>query len=387
MYTPSDFHDLVSGRQRGAAAALGRLGLRLAEVPYAWAVSWRNRRYDRGRAEVHRADVPVISVGNITLGGTGKTPTVAWLARWFRARGIRVSIVSRGYGAEAGGLNDEARELEQQLPDVPHLQNLDRLAAARVAVEELETQLIILDDGFQHRRLARDFDIVLLDALAPFGYGHVFPRGTLREPLSGLKRADAVLLSRADMLPPPERDVIRRRVAELNPQALWAEIRHAPLDFISASGERLALDALPPGPVAAFCGLGNPQGFRHTLQIEIGVRVEIGVRASVVSKHDVDLIKSRNRSQLTTDALTPIPFRVFPDHHLYNRADIEELARWAEDLDVTAVLCSQKDLVKIGLPRLGNKPLYALRIAVEFLTGQKGFEERLQEWGQSVSCQ
>ena len=115
---------------------------------------------------------------------------VEWIARWFRRHNVRVSIVSRGYRAEEGGRNDEARELEQKLPDVPHVQNPDRVAAAQIAVEELETQLIVLDDGFQHRRLARDVDIVLLDALEPFGFEHVFPRGTLREPLAGLRRAD-----------------------------------------------------------------------------------------------------------------------------------------------------------------------------------------------------
>jgi tetraacyldisaccharide 4'-kinase len=195
------FLDLVSGRRRGPAATLLRGGLRLAETPYAMAMSWRNRRYDRGKAVIHRAGVPVVSVGNITLGGTGKTPMVEWIARLYRRHQVRVAIVSRGYRAEEGGRNDEARELEQKLPDVPHIQNADRAAAARVAVEELDMQLIVLDDGFQHRRLARDLDVVLLDALEPFGFEHVFPRGTLREPLSGLRRADLVILSRADVQP------------------------------------------------------------------------------------------------------------------------------------------------------------------------------------------
>jgi len=346
MISPSAFRDLVSGRRRGMAAALCRFVLRLAEIPYTWAVVWRNRRYDCGRAEVHRVGVPVISVGNLTLGGTGKTPLVAWLARWFRAQGVRVSVVSRGYGAEAGGCSDEAREFALQLPDVPHLRSPDRVAAAQVAIEELQTQLILLDDAFQHRRIARDLDIVLLDALAPFGFEHVFPRGTLREPLCGLRRADAVLLSRADVLPPADREAIRRRVAEIAPNALWAEVRHASQELFSADGERRPLDLLQQGRVAAFCGLGNPDGFRHTLEV---------CRCQVAD------------------------FREYPDHHPYSRADIEELDRWVGGLNVTAVVCSQKDLVKIGLPRLGGKSLWALRIAIEFLAGQKCFEERLTQ--------
>ncbi len=199
------FYELVSGRRRGVGATLARGALRLAETPYSLAMRWRNRQYDNGTREIERVGAPVVSVGNLTLGGTGKTPMVEWLCRWFRARGVRVTIVSRGYKAGDGATNDEALELEQKLPDVPHVQNPDRVAAARMAIEEFEAQAIVLDDAFQHRRIARDLDIVLLDALAPFGFEHVFPRGMLREPLSGLARAHAVILTRADMATPAER--------------------------------------------------------------------------------------------------------------------------------------------------------------------------------------
>jgi tetraacyldisaccharide 4'-kinase len=122
---------VVSGRRRGPGAAVLRCALRLAEAPYTWAVAWRNRRYDSGAAASHRVGVPVVSVGNLTLGGTGKTPMVEWLARWFRDRGVRVAVISRGYGAKGGAQNDEALELERRLPEVPHLQNPDRVSAAK----------------------------------------------------------------------------------------------------------------------------------------------------------------------------------------------------------------------------------------------------------------
>jgi len=321
-----------------------RGGLRLAETPYALAMSWRNRRYDQGSAKIHEAGVPVISVGNLTLGGTGKTPMVEWIARWYRWHKVRVAIVSRGYRAEEGGRNDEARELEQKLPDVPHLQNPDRVAAARVAVEELETQLIVLDDGFQHRRLARNLDIVLLDALEPFGFEHVFPRGTLREPLSGLRRADVVVLSRADVLDPSQREDIHRRVEGLAPRPAWAEARHAARELISAGGRQAPLDSLKDVPVVAFCGLGNPAGFRHTLEA---------------------------CGYLLSD------FREFPDHHCYSRADLEELTAWADHLGAAAVLCTHKDLVKIGLDQLGRLPLWAIRVGIDFIAGQEALESRL----------
>jgi tetraacyldisaccharide 4'-kinase len=344
LFTPSEFRELISGRRRDLAARLWRVALRMIETPYAWEVSRRNRRFDRGNAPIHRAGVPVVSVGNMTLGGTGKTPLVEWIARWFRKRDVRVSIVSRGYGAEDGGRNDEARELEQKLPDVPHVQNPDRVAAAKIAVEELETQLILLDDGFQHRRLGRDLDIVLLDALEPFGFEHVFPRGTLREPLAGLRRAGAVILSRADMLEPAARSEIRRRVELLAPQAVWAEIRHAPRELLSAGGKIKAFADLHSAKIAAFCGVGNPAGFRHTL-LSCGF-------------------------ELTG-------FRDFPDHHRYSREDIEALSLWADELGAEALLCTHKDLVKIGLETLGGRPLWALRVGIEFLAGGPAFEERL----------
>src|SRR5947199_10786584 len=181
------FHDLVSGRASGVGPALARLGLRAASLPYGAAVRLRNRLYDRGWKRTQRSAAPVVSVGNLTLGGTGKTPCVEYLARFYRGRDVRVAILSRGYGAgvpaqRVVGPNDEALVLEENLPDVPHLQGADRVALAGVAVEELEAELLILDDGFQHRRLGRDLDVVLLDATEPFGHGRLFPRGLLREP-------------------------------------------------------------------------------------------------------------------------------------------------------------------------------------------------------------
>jgi len=373
LLSPLAFRDLVSGRRQGVAAAVLRGGLRLAEVFYAGAVRWRNRRYQSGAAAVHRMNVPVVSVGNLTLGGTGKTPMVEWLARWFRARGVRVAIVSRGYGAAAGTQNDEALELARKLPDVPHVQNADRAAAARKLIAEFQSQVILLDDGFQHRRIGRDLDIVLLDALEPFGFGHVFPRGTLREPIDGLRRADVVALSRADMLDAGQREDIWQTVLRYAPQAIRAEVVHAPRMLLAASGllkkgtgseptsENHAkndgsevpvplfqpLERIRPLAVAAFCGLGNPAGFRHTLET-------CGCRLAA--------------------------FREFPDHHRYTRADVQSLAAWAKGLDVSAVLCTEKDLVKLSVDQLGGRPLWALGVGLEFLAGQQAVEAELAKF-------
>ncbi len=344
MLSPSGFRELVSGRQRGLGAGLVRCGLRLVEIPYTLAVRWRNRRYDAGARPVYRAPVPVISVGNLTLGGTGKTPLVEWMARWLRERGIRPAILSRGYGARRQGPNDEALELQQDLPDVPHVQNPDRVEGAKQAVEEHHCEALLLDDAFQHRRIHRDLDIVVLDALEPFGYGHVFPRGTLREPVAGLRRADVVILSRADVLRPAQRDAIRREVNRYAPDVVWAEVIHAPQRLASARGEERPLAFLADNPVAAFCGVGNPAGFQHTLEI-LGYRV--------------------------------ITFREFADHYRYKRAALASLIAWANRLDVEAVVCTRKDLVKLGIDRLGCRPLWAVAVAIEFLTGREKLESKL----------
>lgn len=346
MFDGHQFREIVSGRRRGLGAAALRGLLSGAEMVYALAMRWRNRRYDTGRLPSLGVSVPVVSVGNITLGGTGKTPMVEWLARWFRAHEVRVALVSRGYGAEQGERNDEALEIEERLPDVPHLQNRDRVAAAKMAIEECECQVIVLDDGFQHRRLARDLDLVLIDALEPFGFEHVFPRGTLREPLAGMQRADFVALSRADQVDEGERRRIAKRVSALAPAAGWLELVHGPRGLATASGAREDFAALAGRPIAAFCGIGNPAGFKHTL---------------------------------SATGATIADFRIFPDHHPYSRADLDSLAAWADALAVDAVVCTAKDLVKLRVERLGRAPLYALLIELEIVAGLPPLEERLAE--------
>src|SRR5580704_13720548 len=145
MCLAETFHRTVSGEARGVGPTLARLGLNAASVLYGLAAGLKNAAYDRDWKAARRADVPVVSVGNLTLGGTGKTPCVEYLARFYRDRDVRIAVLSRGYGAGAGR-NDEAMVLEANLPDVPHLQGADRVALAATAVEELESELLLLDD-------------------------------------------------------------------------------------------------------------------------------------------------------------------------------------------------------------------------------------------------
>ena len=334
---------LVRGESRGLTATAARWGLGALGVGYGVGVAARNLAFDRGWKTSHRSAIPVVSVGNLTLGGTGKTPMVEWVARRLRGRGLRVAILSRGYG-QAGGLNDEGRVLEDNLPDVPHLQGADRVALAAIAVEELEAQAIVLDDGFQHRRLARDLDLVLLDALDPFGLGRMFPRGLLREPVGSLRRASVVILSRADLIDPPARAAIRAEAERRAGPLRWAEARHAPIDLVDAEGRSVPLEQLAGARIAAFCGIGNPEGFRRTLA---GLGVDLG------------------------------GFRSFPDHHPYGASDVANLAAWARDSGAVLTLTTQKDSVKLRTSTLGGVPLYALRIGLEFPAGEEVVDDAL----------
>ena len=337
------FLRLIRGESRGVASTLARFGLGGAAGLYRSGIAARNLAFDRGWKASHRAGVPVVSVGNLTLGGTGKTPMVEWIGRWYRARGLRVAILSRGYG-DSSGLNDEGRVLEENLPDVPHLQSPDRVALARSAVEELESEVLVLDDGFQHRRLARDLDVVLLDALGPFGLGRIFPRGLLREPIGSLRRAGVVVLSRADLVDESTRRAIRGRAERSGGPLRWVQARHAPLDLVDAGGRSYPLAESLGRKVGAFCGIGNPEGFRRTLE---------GLGCDVAG------------------------FRAFPDHHAYTASDVADLAAWARSQEVELALTTQKDLVKLRASNLGPTPLRALRIGLEVMDGPEVLERAL----------
>jgi tetraacyldisaccharide 4'-kinase len=307
----------------------------------------RNVAFDRSWKQSYHVAAPVVSIGNLTTGGTGKTPLAAWITRWARQAGLRVVLVSRGYGSRSGSANDEALELASQLPDLVHLQQADRVAAAVRAISEFHAQLVLLDDGFQHRRLRRDLDIVLLDALEPFGFDHVLPRGLLRESVTGLRRAHLVGLSRANLVSPQQREAVRRRVQALAPQASWVELSHEVVALRQASGQERSWRELVGKPVAAFAGIGNPEGFRRGL-VECGYEV--------------------------------VAWREFPDHHAYATSDLEALARWAEQATPrpAAIVCTHKDLVKIPVDRLGDLPLEALRVEAKFLAGEQELTQRLR---------
>jgi tetraacyldisaccharide 4'-kinase len=322
--------------------------LRALEPFYRLGVAARRRLYASGLLRLRRLPVPVISVGNLTAGGSGKTPMVEWIVSHLRRWGRRPAVVSRGYGALAKGLaNDEARVLEANLPGVVLLADPDRAEAGWRAVEEHDADCIVLDDGFQHIRLRRDLDIVLIDALDPFGGDRLLPAGALREPATALRRAHVVVLTRADLVPDQDREALAARVAGLAPDALRVEAgsRLLSLDPVGR-GAPQAPEWLGHKRVFAFCGLGNPWGFVRQLE------------------------------RLYPESLDAA---LLDDHCAYPLPLIESLAREAETAGAEAVVMTQKDAVKIGDAWPGPATAFALNARIRIMSGSEAFHARLRD--------
>ena len=275
--------------------------------------------YERGTFRTTKLDRPVISVGNMTVGGTGKTPLVEYVSKIIADTGKRVCILTRGYGrehperqvivsdgqailatpAEAG---DEPYLLANNLLGLAAvICSADRISAARDAIEVFGTEGFVLDDGFQHLRLARDLNIVTIDATNPWGGGQLLPYGRLREPLSGLRRADCVVLTRCDQA--DDLEPLRKQIRDL--------IGENPV-FESTMKPRRA--PLPGGPVAAFCAVGNPQSFFD---------------------------------QLRNSGYELVAEKAFRDHHTYTQKDIDTLTDTATRAGATQMITTAKDAVKL----------------------------------------
>ena len=330
-----------------------RCGLSLLAPFYATATHLRNVLYDASLLRRHKVDLPVISVGNITTGGTGKTPTVAWLVQRLQQRGWHPAIVSRGYHSLDDTGNDEHRVLAQQCPGTPHLQDRDRVGAAQRCAREIDCDVILLDDGFQHRRLARDLDIVLIDALNPWGYGHLLPRGLLRETLAGLGRADLLLITRADLCE-EERLAAIESTASRHTAAPIVRTAFHPHRWQTIRGEQLPIETNPGTRLAAFCGIGNPTGFLRTL-------ASVGI------------------------AISPDAFRAFPDHHHYSAEDIADLREWARRHEWDALLTTQKDLVKLPSSGWDKCEPLAMTIGLDITSGGEQIDSILSRLGKDGS--
>jgi tetraacyldisaccharide 4'-kinase len=340
----------------------GLAPLWLASQGYRGLAYGHRASYTWGVRRQRRLPCTVVSIGNLTLGGTGKTPLTMWVARWYQQQGWRVAVLSRGYGArpaprcrvvssgcgpllawqEAG---DEPYLLAGALPGVPVLIGKDRYGTGRYACEQFGAQVVILDDGFQHHALQRDLDIVLIDASNPFGSGALLPRGILREPLRALQRAQAIVLTRVELarttLP-----ALCQQIRQWNSQqpiyhlATVVEACHQ-----QGTHSTVELAALRQRRVVAFAGIGNPQAFVSTL-------TQLGVEVATLF--------------------------VFPDHHPYTQEDWQTIVTTVNTQRAAYLITTDKDAVRLPAAWLASVPLYTLRIGVTFSAGEPSFAHQLQ---------
>jgi len=303
--------------------------------------------YQAGLFGARQLEAPVISVGNITTGGTGKTPLVEWIARELADAGRRPCILTRGYAranekdrvivadgrtilANADQAGDEAVLLAEQLKGrAVVIADRDRAAAAQWAIENLRSDCFVLDDGFQNLRLTRDLNIVTIDATNPWSNGHLLPAGLLREPRSGLRRADCIVITRSDQSPPV--DALRREIDLFSGSRpiFVSRMKGCAPQHLTGSPKQHHEDETR--PAAAFCGIGNPQSFFAQLRAE-------KYRLTYVHR--------------------------FADHHKYTQNDIDTVVRAATANGAHVLLTTAKDEVKLRSMRI-DLPCYVFDIQIE----------------------
>lgn len=305
-----------------------------------WGMRWAGRplaflyglgvKYDRARANPKSSPLATLCIGNMTVGGTGKTPAVIYVARELVNRGRKPAILMRGYKAQGG---DEAEEVKTALSglNVPILLGSDRYTST-VKAKELGCDVALLDDGFQHWRLRRDLDVVLIDATDPFGGNALLPQGKLREPIEGLARAGMIVITRSDSLSETDRVTLHAELQRISNSKPIYFASHTAIGIrrIDIPNEVWTVNQLRGTRAIAACGIGNPNAFERTLK-SLGIDVLV--------------------------------FNRFDDHHAFTQNEIDELALSAQKQNASCVIVTQKDAVKIEkLIIPANVAILALRV-------------------------
>ncbi len=315
-------------------------------VAYSAVTRLRTAAYQKGLLKTTKLPAPVISVGNITAGGTGKTPLVEKICRLIAAESRRVCVLTRGYGRENGGdrvlvsdgtavlahasqSGDEPLLLAEKLLGVAAVVcDADRAAAGKWAIEKLDSDVFVLDDGFQHLQLARDLDLVVIDATNPWGGGHLLPHGTLRELPRGLARADCAIITRTEQT--TDTSILESEIHKLIGDHPVLISQMSTKGVREVGGTALSPNASVPQPVSAFCAIGNPNSFIN---------------------------------QLRQENLPLANMQIFPDHYSYQQADISELSRQAKAAGAAGLITTAKDAVKLRTLEF-DLPCYVLEIEI-----------------------
>jgi tetraacyldisaccharide 4'-kinase len=335
-------YSLMTDKRKGMFVAPFKAALYLASLLYGMAIIFRVIFYKLRIFNTRKAPLPVISVGNITLGGTGKTPFTITLAGILeRDLKKNVCVLIRGYGW------DEQEMLRRKLADTPVLAGEDRCRSSYKAVKLYSSDTAILDDGFQHWELARNLNIVLIDSRNPFGNGHLFPRGVLREPKRSLKRADVIVLTKtgnssADI------DKVKAEIRAINNNAVFLEARHVPIHFYEGKSMKIYdLSHVSARKVVLLSSIGDPVYFEEIVK---------GLGADI-AEH----IK-------------------FPDHHDYGAVDIDRIVGICDEKYFDFVVTTEKDIVKLNRLGLfiGSYTVLTLAVEMRIVSGRENLIDRLR---------
>jgi tetraacyldisaccharide 4'-kinase len=360
--------DVILERRAGKRAGILRVLLLGLSFIYLRIVTLRLRLFNSHVFRSHQLGCPVVSIGNLSVGGTGKTPVVEKLARDLSERGRKIAILSRGYKSvrrkgpqpaaspvrvvsegraillDSKTAGDEPFMLAKNLHGVAVVVDKDRVGCGRHAVETLGCDLLILDDGLQYLKLHRRFDIVLIDREAPFGNEYLLPRGTLREPPAHLRRATHILITKCDGSDLTE---LHQRIRKYNRTAPIIECRHRPVEVVDlATGEISSLSSLEGMRTASLSAIASPESFEQGLR-KLGVSLELT--------------------------------QSFADHHRYSRREIDRFLKRCARRGLSCVLTTEKDAVR--MPRLLNQelPIRYLRIEIEILKGKEHWAKMLEQ--------
>jgi tetraacyldisaccharide 4'-kinase len=367
--------DVILERREGGRANALKLVLGSFSLLYGRAVQLRLVLFRRRLLRSHELGCPVISIGNLTVGGTGKTPVAEMLARELQNRGRRVAILSRGYKSvprpfiqrlrnklfrhrdlfpprivsdgqrvllDSRRAGDEPHMLAKNLPGVCVLVDKDRVKSGLHAVRHFDSDVLLLDDGLQYQRLRHRMDIVLVDRQAPFGNEHLLPRGTLREPPANLRRASFIIVTKSG--PEPDEALIAR-LRRLNRTAAIIECDHAARHWQDLrTGERFPIDHLKNRHVGALSGIARPESFEEGVR-HLGAKVEIT--------------------------------KAFADHHRFTKKEILRFLEWCDRRSLDALVTTEKDAVRFPEIDSPPVPMLFLRVEIEILRGREHWEELL----------
>lgn len=356
LFMKKYLYNLATDKTEGMIALLCKFFLFLFSLIYCLIVKGLVFFY---RLKPYRLNCKVISVGNITFGGTGKTPLVEYIARYLKEQGRKVAIISRGYKRrrehEGRGtrddknyeiIGDEPYMLQKKLLGVPVVVNADRIFAGRRAIDDYGVDTLIFDDGFQQWKIKKDLEIVTLDAMNPFGNGSVLPRGILREPLSSLKRADVFVITKTNFNPDVKK--IEVFLSKINPSALILKSGYQLAGFygLGRDTEMADIEILKSNPVVLLSGIASPDSFEQLI-INSGIKVGLSFK--------------------------------FPDHHNYSQEEIKGIIHSSLEKKINIIITTEKDAVRLlEFPLINTGvAVIVLRIRLEIIENEEKFNNRL----------